>query len=322
MTPLRLREENTVTCSVLICAYNARATIREAIESVQAQTLRDIDVIVIDDGSSDDTASTVADLSAHDPRLRLIRQANAGVAAARNRAVEEARGVAIAFLDADDRWREDHLRLHVKALATTDVEITFARARFIDGLGRSVGDRSRHERQQVTAKQLLSGNPCTTCSTMVMLRSVFATVDGFDQGLRRAEDQEWLLRAAVRGCKIVGTGETSVDYRNSPHGLSADLDQMLAAFRRVLSTVSSYAPDLVNREAPRAEASLRLYLARKPLRLGSGRLAAVHHLIQALKTYPRVALQAPLRIIATLAGIAVPTLSVQLIGLLARASST
>ena len=317
MTQLRLRRENTVTCSVLICAFNAQATIREAIESVRAQTLRDTEIIVVDDGSSDDTASVVADLAGDDPRLRLITQANAGVAAARNRALEDAQGVAVAFLDADDRWREDHLQLHVEALALSDVEITFARARFIDGAGRPTGDRARRYPRQITAGQLLAGNPCTTCSTMVMLRSVFTDVGGFDRDFRRAEDQEWLLRAALRGCRIVGTGETSVDYRNSPHGLSADLGQMLAAFRQVLSRASAYAPDLVTREAPFAEASLRLYLARRSVRLGSGRLVAIHHLLQALRTYPALAVLAPLRIAATLAGIADPA---RRVGLRARAN--
>ncbi len=303
---VKLHPYNALTCSVLICAFNAEATLREAIESARAQTLQDIEIIVVDDGSLDRTALIAVGQMALDRRVILLKQANGGVASARNRAVQAARGVAIAFLDADDRWEKDHLALHVEALATTDVEVTFARARFMDSQGRYTGDKARLSMQPLTPAILLSGNPCTTCSTMVMLRSVIHLVGLFDTSLKRAEDQEWLIRAAVRGCHIVGSGVLSVAYRTSQDGLSSDLPEMLAAFRQVLEVVKTYAPDVVAAEAISAEARIRLYLARRSLRLGAGRAAAAMHLAEALRGLPSLILSEPLRVSATLARIGMP----------------
>lgn len=100
----------TPTVSVIIPAYNAEAYIGEALASASAQTLREIEVIVVDDVSTDGTAATVEAAIANDPRIRLLRQpANAGPSAARNQAIDAARGTWIALLDADDSYLPDRL---------------------------------------------------------------------------------------------------------------------------------------------------------------------------------------------------------------------
>ena len=96
--------------SVIVPTYNRRETIRAAIASVQRQTFADWELIVVDDGSTDDTAALI---EGSDPRLVLIRQKNQGVNAARNAAMLRARGQYIAFLDSDDEWLPHHLELSV-----------------------------------------------------------------------------------------------------------------------------------------------------------------------------------------------------------------
>jgi GT2 family glycosyltransferase len=94
--------------SVVIPLYNKAPHVERTLRSVFAQTFEDYEVIVIDDGSTDDSAARVAAL--RHPRLHLIRQANAGPGAARNRGIAEARGGIVAFIDADDEWHPDYLR--------------------------------------------------------------------------------------------------------------------------------------------------------------------------------------------------------------------
>ena len=93
--------------SVIIPLYNKEKTVANTIQTVLEQTFRDFEIVIVDDGSTDGSAGEVGKID--DPRIRMIRQQNAGVSAARNKGVEEARGEYVAFLDADDEWRPDYL---------------------------------------------------------------------------------------------------------------------------------------------------------------------------------------------------------------------
>ena len=100
--------------SVIIPTYNRAAKVRNAIESVLAQTFSDLEVIVVDDGSSDDTGKILGEVFGD--RIRYYFQANQGVSVARNKGIVEARGEWIAFLDSDDLWEKDKLEWQFKAL--------------------------------------------------------------------------------------------------------------------------------------------------------------------------------------------------------------
>jgi glycosyltransferase involved in cell wall biosynthesis len=102
--------------SVIIPAFNAEGTIRQTLESVSAQTYRAIEVIVVDDGSSDRTTAIVDEFTANDSRFQLVRQANAGVGAARNTGIGQARGKYIAPLDADDLWMPEKVEKQVAGM--------------------------------------------------------------------------------------------------------------------------------------------------------------------------------------------------------------
>jgi glycosyltransferase involved in cell wall biosynthesis len=103
--------------TVVVPTFNRARQLPGAIESVLAQSHRELEVIVIDDGSTDDTAAIVAALRQRDSRITYLSQPNGGVAAARNRGLERAQGDLIAFLDSDDRWSTDKLRLQLACLA-------------------------------------------------------------------------------------------------------------------------------------------------------------------------------------------------------------
>ena len=102
--------------SVIVPAYNAAVTIAETLRSVSAQTCGALEIIVVDDGSTDATVDIVAEHARTEPRLRLIRQANAGVAAARNVALAHATADYIAPIDADDLWHPTRVEKHLTML--------------------------------------------------------------------------------------------------------------------------------------------------------------------------------------------------------------
>ena len=109
--------------SVVIPAYNADAFIAETLESVLAQTYHNIEVLVVDDGSQDRTAEIIRGFADRDPRVSLIQQANAGVVAARNRAIQLAKGELIAPLDADDIWMPENLEKQVHCMVQSDSSV-------------------------------------------------------------------------------------------------------------------------------------------------------------------------------------------------------
>lgn len=109
---------STPNFTVICPAYNARLTIQATLRSVQAQTFEDFEMVVVDDGSSDDTPELVEGFAAGDPRFRLVRQENAGTAGARNRGIAEARGALISIIDNDDMWLPDYLESVQEALVS------------------------------------------------------------------------------------------------------------------------------------------------------------------------------------------------------------
>ena len=112
MTP-----SQTPLVGVVVPAYNAAATLDETLRSVRAQTHRALEIIVVDDGSLDDTAAIARRHAAEDERVRVLCQANAGVAAARNAGWQSSRADLIAFIDADDLWAPTKIERQLQALA-------------------------------------------------------------------------------------------------------------------------------------------------------------------------------------------------------------
>ena len=110
--------------SIIIPAFNAAPVLVEALESARVQTFQNFEAIIVDDGSTDDTAEIARRFCAGDSRFRLLRQANAGLPAARNTALGQANGKWIAFLDADDAWLAQKLE-HQLALAGEDARANF-----------------------------------------------------------------------------------------------------------------------------------------------------------------------------------------------------
>jgi glycosyltransferase involved in cell wall biosynthesis len=283
--------------AVVIPAFNAAAFLAETLRSVQAQTVPEWELIVVDDGSSDATAAIVRAAAAADARIRLVQQANAGVSVARNRGVAESRAPLIAFLDADDLWHPAkiaaHLRLHQE---DGGIGVSFARVEFLTPAGAPSGVRSAARRQPPDPAELLAENPTTTTSNWVVRRPVFAEVGGFLEGMNHSEDLEWLLRVACCSPWRFGVlPEVLTFYRTSGGGLSSGLERMEEGWLRLAEEARRYAPELVRREYARAHAIQLRYLARRSLRLGGPATVGLDYLGRSLRSDWTLLLSPPRR---------------------------
>lgn len=255
--------------SVIIPVFNAANTIGATIASVQAQTLSDFEIIVIDDGSTDNSLTILTSLANYDHRLRIVSITNGGVSAARNFGAELAKGQLLAFLDADDLWLPEKLQCHWDAhLSDPQLAVSFAQIRFLwaDGKMRRT-TYSTVPDGAIDAASLLAENAACTTSNIVVRRDVFAASARFRADMRFAEDQEWLISVARAGHRLSGMDRHLVDYRMSEDGLSANLDAMLDGWRMVQDLHG----DLRAPSQPLAAAMALYcrYLARRALRTGA-----------------------------------------------------
>jgi len=189
------------TVSVIIPSYNSAALLEEALASVAAQTYphRELEVLVIDDGSSDDTADRVAAFAERESiATRYVYQRNAGPAAARNRGLRLAKGSVIAFLDADDRWEPTKLERQVP-LIDGRVALVYCDSSFCDAHGRPIADYVR--RVQLHRGDILLPLFCNhflMTPAVILDRAAAMAVGFFDESLPVGEDYEYFLRFAQR----------------------------------------------------------------------------------------------------------------------------
>jgi glycosyltransferase involved in cell wall biosynthesis len=224
--------------TALVPAYNAAAFLAEALDSALAQTCRDFEVVVVDDGSTDATGRIADDYAARNPdRIRVVHQANGGLPAARNAAIAAARGELFALLDADDVWMPQHLERAVAAFdADHGLGLVHANIERIDAAGRSIevcGPRWRNVRDPYAALALRLEH--VSCPTAVFRRRCVEVVGGFDlqfTGLG-CEDRDLWLRIVER-FPIRYLDEVGARYRMHGSSMSANHAKMAEARQRLL----------------------------------------------------------------------------------------
>lgn len=264
--------------SVIIPAYNAQAFVGRTLASLRAQTFADFEAIVVDDGSKDDTAAVVQAVARADPRIRLIQQANSGVAAARNRALAEARGAYVANLDSDDLWRPTFLERTVKAMERAGEGATFAFARslWIDEHDRLLPQSHLRLPRTIGYRELLTRNPVGNGSAMLMRTAAVRAVGGYDPVLVRdfgqTEDWQLLLQLSWRG-EVVVVDEPLVLYRIAPTSSSHALERSARAALEVIRRCEADGPGLRRADYWTARSLTLLWLARRAVRMQRRRLA-------------------------------------------------
>jgi len=197
--------------SVVIPAFNAAPYVRTAVESVLGQTHANLELIVVDDGSTDETADIVR--SIEDERLRLLTGPNHGVSAARNRGLGHVRGMAVAFLDADDFWFPNKLRVQLQALGRDgSIAAVGSRMRYVSPSGKWLGVAgemvSREDQARIQAASFMP----FPLSSVLFRRGPLDLIGGFDESLTQAEDLHLLSRIARHG-SIVAIPDVLGAYR-------------------------------------------------------------------------------------------------------------
>ncbi len=227
-------ESRAVGVSVVIPAHNYAHYLLGAIASGLAQTHRELEVIVIDDGSTDDTRAIVAQQP--DPRVRYIWQENAGLSAARNTGIHEARFPFVAFLDADDLWLPSLLADVMRQFAQlSDSFALVATNSFrMDSAGAHVESRysAPEPDRELTARDFVLRNRPLS-SSIVIRRDVFAKCGDFDTSLRSSEDRDMWIRAAKR-YRVWFIGQPLALIRRHSGNMSKNAARMMHNSRAVL----------------------------------------------------------------------------------------
>ena len=214
--------------SVVVPVFNGERFLREAVQSVLDQQYSPLELIVVDDGSTDGTANVARSLP---ETVRYLSQANQGPAAARNRGIEHAQGELIAFADVDDLWPVDKFELQLPYLIQDPkIDIVLGRIQQVL-LSETVNGETQ---SQEFAEPAFSVN----LGSAVMRKSVFERVGLFDETMRYSEDVDWFMRAREHGASIVTIDAVTLLYRqheqNMTRGKSTAELNVLKALKRSL----------------------------------------------------------------------------------------
>ncbi|MBI1789613.1 MAG: glycosyltransferase [Acidobacteria bacterium] len=234
--------------SVVIACYNQGRYLRDAIESALAQTHPNLEILVVDDGSTDETAQVARAF----PRVGYIRQDNRGLPAARNTGLRESAGRYLVFLDADDRLLPHAVQSGLDCFRRyPDSGFVFGAYRNIHDDGTPAPTDSIPNVERDHYWRLLQGNFIGMHATVMYSRQVLEAAEGFDERLRACEDYELYLRLA-RSCKIRQHGSLVAEYRQHDANMSRDYEFMLKSVLAVLRMQEPWLPDLRLRQALRS----------------------------------------------------------------------
>ena len=236
--------------SVIIPAYNAEAFIPKTLESVLLQTYRHLEILVVDDGSSDGTPEIISTFARQDSRIRVLHQSNSGVATARNLAIDSAQGELIAPIDADDLWASDTVEKLVAQFQTSrpEVGVVYAWSADIDEYDQPTGGFHAANVDGNVYKTLICHNFLGNASSTLIRKTCLKQVGGYNTQLKRhnaqgCEDWDLYLRLAEQ-YEFGVVPEFLVGYRKMTNSMSGDFKQMARSQRLMLKTVQKKHPEI------------------------------------------------------------------------------
>lgn len=237
--------ETVVT--VVIPAYNGEETLDETLRSVRGQTHRALDIVVVDDGSSDGTAEIARRHAALDSRVRLIVQANGGVAKARNTGWQSSEADYFAFVDADDLWTEDKIERQLEAMIREDAGLAYGWYLLIDHDSRIIGYGPPVTQSGDVLDAIFESNFIGNGSSVLVRRQALIDANGFESGLHQAgaqgcEDLMFYCRVAEKH-RFALVPDYLIGYRSLPNNMSSNLSRMLRSWMLVREEMIGRHPD-------------------------------------------------------------------------------
>ena len=284
-----LRSDPLPLVAVVIPAYNAEPWIARTLTSVLAQTYRNFEVWVVNDGSTDRTAERVERVAQQDARVKLLNQPNAGVAAARNFGIQQSQGELIAPIDADDLWHPEQLAKQVACFlaAPATVGLVYSWSVNIDEQDRPLGGFHAAEIAGAVFQTLLCHNFLGNASCTMMRRSYLRQAGAYNpdfqtQNAHGCEDWDLYLRLAEL-CQFRAVPEFLVGYRKLRQSMSYNYERMARSQALMLAGVHQRHPDLAAWLYRLSRSSLFLYFAHQAGENGQSQ-TALHWLGRAMRT--------------------------------------
>ncbi|MDX2099584.1 MAG: glycosyltransferase [Leptolyngbyaceae cyanobacterium bins.59] len=270
--------------SIIIPTYNAMPYLPATVESIFKQTFTDFELLLVDDGSTDQTVPWITKLT--DSRVKLIQQANQGASIARNTGIASVQGDSIAFLDNDDLWQPTKLEQQVQHLdRNPQVGLVHTWMMLIDEKGQSTGRLIKTDAEGWVWKKLVEQDTILNSSVLVR-KTCFDQVGVFDPTIPRTGDWEMWLRVAAK-YPLGLLKEPLVFYRIHSKNASRNLQAMEQEFQVCIEKIFSTAPSDLLHLKGRSHGFANVYLAWKALQGGDGKQAAQYSQ-QAFIHYPQL----------------------------------
>lgn len=287
-----------VRISVVMPVYNVQEYIETAVNSVLSQSLRDFELLIIDDESKDRSIELCKQFK--DSRIKIIHQKNRGLAGARNTGIRNATGEFIAFLDSDDFWHPGKLQQHYDLMQkNSSCGFSFSASQFVNENGDSIARRQQPKRtKNYDAAYIFCRNPIGNGSSPVIRRDVLDQISFFqdsvdhkqyfDETLRQSEDVECWTRIALKTQTLfLYIQDPLTYYRVNNSGLSADVVKQLDTWCSILEKFQIYAPEFAKNYGKLAKAFQLRYLARR-LVFQKQLFSASRTILSAIKTDKRI----------------------------------
>jgi glycosyltransferase involved in cell wall biosynthesis len=291
--------------SVIIPVFGVEKYIEEAIQSVLNQTYQALEIIVVNDGTTDSSMELVRKFK--DERFKIIEQENQGLASARNLGISLAKGDYLALLDPDDCWLPNKIEIQVSHMEVSpQVGLNYGVSQMIDEEGNPTGFYQRYKSFEIGPKDLLLANPVGNGSSPLIRRDAMRdllaldkTGGGqiFDSTFRRCEDLDcWLRLSLLTNWKLEGLPQCLVKYRLRSSGLSGDYFAQYASFEKLITKLSTYAPEFANQYQSQARARQLRFGSCAALRAFQPN-AAKQFILRAIREDPLILLNLPLRVL-------------------------